>query len=132
MVGRDPCHNPREGILNCIRHALDRLGEPCPTDREFERYIGPPLQDSFGVLFGVGSPRVAEAIALYRERFSTLGILENKVYPGIPGVAAIGALWGYGSRKELLDAGAMVVCERPDQLCEVLSSNGGCGNQAPA
>lgn len=39
------------------------------------------------------------------------------------GVAAIGALWGYGSRKELVDADATVVCERPDQLCDILSSN---------
>jgi phosphoglycolate phosphatase len=201
--------DPREGIVNCIRHALDRLGEPYPTDGELERYIGPPLHASFEVLFGVASPKIAKAIALYRERFSSIGMLENKIYPGIPaalrglkelgatlfvatskptvfaekivdhfglagdihavfgseldgtrsdkaeliahvlaakslerdrtcvvgdrehdikgakanGVAAIGALWGYGSRTELLDAGAMVVCEKPGQLCDVLSSN---------
>jgi phosphoglycolate phosphatase len=39
------------------------------------------------------------------------------------GVAAIGALWGYGSRMELLDAGATVFCEKPAHLCDVLSSN---------
>ena len=200
--------DPREGILKCIRHALNRLGEPCPVDGELDRYIGPPLQTSFGVLFGINSPKVAKAIELYRERFSSIGIFENKVYPGIPvalrglkelgatlfvatskptpfaeriidhfglasdiraifgseldgtrsdkaeliahvlaahsltreitymvgdrehdikgaranGVVAIGALWGYGSRKELLDAGAAAVCEKPDQLCSILSS----------
>jgi phosphoglycolate phosphatase len=76
--------DPREGILNCIRHALNRLNEPCPTDGELERYIGPPLQTSFEVLFGVASPKVTKAIELYRERFSSIGIFENKVYPGIP------------------------------------------------
>lgn len=197
--------DPREGILNCIRHALDGLGEPCPPDRDLERYIGPPLQASFRALLGVASPKVPRAVELYRERFSSIGLFENKVYPGIPealralrelgatlfvatskptvfaqriidhfglaadirsvhgseldgtrsgkteliahvlaarnlkcgatymvgdrehdikgakanGVAAVGALWGYGSRQELLDAGATRLCEKPDELCHI-------------
>jgi len=37
------------------------------------------------------------------------------------GVSPVGALWGYGSREELLDAGAAALCERPAMLVEVLS-----------
>ena len=36
------------------------------------------------------------------------------------GVRAIGALWGYGSREELLAAGASCLCERPSDLAAVL------------
>jgi phosphoglycolate phosphatase len=32
------------------------------------------------------------------------------------GVRAIGVLWGYGSRQELLDAGATAVCAAPGDL----------------
>lgn len=36
------------------------------------------------------------------------------------GVYAVGVLWGYGSREELLGAGAAVVCERPALLAEAV------------
>jgi phosphoglycolate phosphatase len=39
------------------------------------------------------------------------------------GVNAIGVLWGYGSREELVDAGAAALCERPSELAQALSSN---------
>lgn len=201
--------DPQEGIIGCIQHALTRLDEPCPSHTELLRYIGPPLQTTFGAMFGVDSPKVARAIELYRERFSATGIFENKLYPGIPAalrrlrqlgatltvatskptvfaeriidhfrlgddiravfgseldgtrsgkaeliayvlktlsitpattcmvgdrehdvrgaiankVFAIGALWGYGSRQELLDAGAAALCQRPEDLIDALSSN---------
>jgi phosphoglycolate phosphatase len=35
---------------------------------------------------------------------------------------SIGALWGYGTREELVEAGASVLCDRPALLAEVLSS----------
>lgn len=200
--------DPREGILNCMRHALSLLDEPCPSDGELERYIGPPLQVSFAALLGADSPKIATAVALYRQRFSPVGLFENRLYPGIPealrrlkalggtvfvatskptifaeriidhfglardvdavfgseldgtrsdkteliahilarrslardatcmvgdrehdirgakgnGIRAIGALWGYGSRKELLDAGAEALCETPGELCDLLDA----------
>lgn len=39
------------------------------------------------------------------------------------GVFAVGALWGYGSRQELVMAGAAALCERPSELRAVLSCN---------
>lgn len=199
--------DPREGIVKCIKHAFARLGDPCPPEHELERYIGPPLQASLAAAFGAGSPKVARAIELYRERFSATGIYENTVYPGIPealealkrlgatlivatskptvfaerildhfglargidavfgseldgtrsdkaqliahvlevrsispaaacmvgdrehdvrgakanGVAGIGALWGFGSKEELLEAGAVALCEDPAHLVEIVS-----------
>jgi phosphoglycolate phosphatase len=35
------------------------------------------------------------------------------------GIASIGALWGYGSRDELVEAGASALCQNPSMLCEV-------------
>ena len=39
------------------------------------------------------------------------------------GVRPIGALWGYGSREELSNAGATLLCEHPSQLPTMLSSH---------
>ena len=36
------------------------------------------------------------------------------------GIASIGALWGYGSREELVEAGASALCDDPRNLCDVL------------
>jgi phosphoglycolate phosphatase len=37
------------------------------------------------------------------------------------GVRAIGVLWGYGSREELLAAGADTLCETPERLPAVVT-----------
>jgi phosphoglycolate phosphatase len=36
------------------------------------------------------------------------------------GVFAVGVLWGYGSREELVAAGAEMLCESPATLCSTL------------
>lgn len=75
--------NPRRGITACIRYALEALDEPIPGDTELDQWIGPPLHHSF--LSVLGHPdRADQAVALYRDRFATLGLYENQVYFGIP------------------------------------------------
>jgi phosphoglycolate phosphatase len=76
--------DPKVGITRCIRHALEGLGVGAPSDTELERWIGPPLAESFRELLGPSPPDLVErAMTLYRERFGTLGMFENVPYPGI-------------------------------------------------
>ncbi|MEM8645297.1 MAG: HAD family hydrolase [Pseudomonadota bacterium] len=76
--------DPKEGIIGCIRYALERLGAPQPdSDEDLTWCIGPPLLGSFEQLVGDKAP---EALALYRERFGDVGLFENAVYPGIRNV----------------------------------------------
>ena len=37
----------KEGIMNCLRYALDKMGEPVPEESVLLNFIGPPLQDSY-------------------------------------------------------------------------------------
>jgi phosphoglycolate phosphatase len=75
--------DPKEGIVACIRFALLKLDIEIDKAINLESYIGPPLRDAFYEL--CGNEEVAEnAVSLYRERFSTLGLFENRVYDGIP------------------------------------------------
>jgi phosphoglycolate phosphatase len=188
----------RPGIARCMRHALERLGVPCPPDDVLAAHIGSPLRGAFAALLGnPGDGQVERALAFYRERYGHVGLYENAVYPGIPemlarlagqarlyvatqklalfagrviehfglrphlagvwgtddgplgdkaaviaallraeridpadalmigdramdvtaarasGLRTIGVLWGYGSRAELLAAGAADLCESP-------------------
>jgi phosphoglycolate phosphatase len=72
----------RLGIIRCIEHALDTMGVVCNEDLSF--CLGPPLHHSFARLLKTQDEvEIARAVALYRERFSEVGMFENDVYPGI-------------------------------------------------
>ena len=55
----------KEGILNSLRYAFDKLGEPVPPESTLIKFIGPPLQDSFAEFCGFSAERAAEAIAVF-------------------------------------------------------------------
>ncbi len=74
----------REGIFASIRYALRRAGAPCPGEDVLQRFLGPPLAESFIKYCGMSEEEAAEATEYYRERYVPRGMLENAVYPGIP------------------------------------------------
>ena len=78
--------DPARGIVGCIRHALDALGIEVAPGERLERFIGPPLRDTFRELCGAerDDACIERAVELYRERFSRIGLYENEVYAGIP------------------------------------------------
>lgn len=73
----------KEGIINSIKYALDCFGEPLPDEKTLQKFLGPPLVDSFQKFCGLSRDRAELALVKYRERFSDTGIFENKVYDGI-------------------------------------------------
>ena len=76
--------DPYEGITRSYQHAREQLGLDRLPDSDLRDMIGPPMQDVFLTLSGGNAGLVAEAIALYRERYARVGLFENVVYPGIP------------------------------------------------
>jgi phosphoglycolate phosphatase len=75
----------KEGIVNCIYYALEKLGYPVPEGFNVNDCLGPPLRLSFRRLLKTNDEALIErAVEIYRERFSTIGLFENRVYPGIP------------------------------------------------
>lgn len=78
--------DPFEGITRCHQHALESLGvRPVPSQRELCVHIGPPLRSAFRVLLGgaASGEDIERAVALYRERFSTVGLFESTPYEGV-------------------------------------------------
>ena len=49
----------KEGILNSLRYAFEKLGEPVPPESILIKFIGPPLQDSFVEFCGFSAERAA-------------------------------------------------------------------------
>ena len=71
-----------EGIINCATLALQHFGLPIPTREEMRVFVGPPLHKTL-MEFGVPEEKTAEAVAVFRSRYTTVGILENTPYPGV-------------------------------------------------
>lgn len=71
------------GITNCVAYALEKFGIRVEDKSELNRFIGPPLIYSFKTFFGFSDKDAELATEYYRERFSTVGLYENALYPGI-------------------------------------------------
>ncbi|TGE34319.1 HAD hydrolase-like protein [Desulfosporosinus sp. Sb-LF] len=77
--------DPKVGITRSVQYALKKLDFPIPEADDLEWIIGPPLKESFKILLKtMDESLLNQAIELYRERFSEIGLYENNVYPGIP------------------------------------------------
>jgi phosphoglycolate phosphatase len=76
--------DPKEGITRCIQYALGELNVVSPGQEELVAFIGVPLRKMFErILDSNEEDLVEKAVALYRQRFSDVGMFENKVYSGI-------------------------------------------------
>jgi phosphoglycolate phosphatase len=87
--------DPREGITRSYIHALEMLGHVAPPAASLERFIGPPTREVLRELLGTDDHDAIErGVSIYRERFSTVGLYENALYPEIEAVlrelAAVG------------------------------------------
>ena len=77
--------DPFIGITASLQYALEKMGADVPEPEALRWCIGPPLWDSFKVLLETDDHAVADrAVKFYRERYTTVGLFENQVYPGVP------------------------------------------------
>ena len=73
----------KEGIIRCAQYMQEKMGIRIWADEELYFLVGPPLIDSFTGEFEMDVETAEKAIEIFRERYSTIGLFENKVYPGI-------------------------------------------------
>lgn len=74
--------DPKEGILNCVKYALEAEGIYETDEKKLMSFIGPPLRDSFRDVYGFCETEAERLVEKYRERFSTVGLFENRLYDG--------------------------------------------------
>ena len=70
-----------EGIVNSIKYALSRLGFEDEPVEKIKQFIGPPLQQTFKINYGIDDYQ--NAVSIYREYYAVKGIYENRLYDGI-------------------------------------------------
>ncbi len=75
--------NSEEGLCRSVAHAARVMGFPCPDEATLRKFIGPPLGYSFQTFLGMDEEQAQRAVTVYRERYQSVGLFENRVYPGI-------------------------------------------------
>jgi len=85
-----------EGIWNCARYAAEKMDFPAPDETTLRKFIGPPLEYSFHTYMGMTEEQTEEAKRFYRERYTTVGMYENRVYPGVR--TMMRTLWKAGAK----------------------------------
>lgn len=75
--------DPKIGITTCMKYSLEKVGIPVGSPEFLTRFIGAPLTDLYIKHYGLSEEKSREAIEYYRERYSTVGIFQNEVTPGI-------------------------------------------------
>ncbi|MFJ8354221.1 HAD family hydrolase [Bacillus paramycoides] len=76
--------DPKEGIINSVLYALEKMGIEEGKISELDSFIGPPIQQSFAERYNMSEIEVEEAVVYFREYLKKSGLLENKIYDGIP------------------------------------------------
>lgn len=72
------------GIINSIIYALKKYNISVEDMSVLKKFLGPPLHESFKEFYGFNDEKAMEATEFYREYFKAKGLLENRVYDGIP------------------------------------------------
>jgi len=104
--------DPGSGITRCIQHSLLGLGRIAPSSADLYWCVGPPLRESFATLLESSETALLErAVALYRQRFASVGMFENAVYPEI--ADALAGLVAEGHR-------LLVVTSKPHVYAEAI------------
>lgn len=70
------------GIINSIVYALKKYGIEVEDKSQLNKFVGPPLGDSFEKYYGFSKEKAIEAVDYYREYYREKGLFENLVYDG--------------------------------------------------
>lgn len=70
------------GITRSAHNALVKMGIDAPEPKDLGFFVGPPLAQTFAQ-FGMSPEEVDKAIAIFRQRYTTIGKFENIPYDGI-------------------------------------------------
>ena len=100
----------KEGIINCVKYALESFGIHEQNKETLLKFIGPSLYDSFSSIYGFSHEDAVLAVEKYRERYNDIGIFENSVYPDTESV--LKSLKNAGKRLALATSKPVVYANR--------------------
>lgn len=73
----------KKGITKSVQYSLKKYNIAIENLDILEKFIGPPLKDSFIKYYNFNESQALQAIEYYREYFKKYGIFENRVYENV-------------------------------------------------
>jgi len=70
----------QEGIFNALHYTFKKLNIKQENADEFIKFIGPSIGSTFQTLYGMSAEQASFATKIYREYYSTKGLLECSLY----------------------------------------------------
>ncbi|MCF0135893.1 MAG: type I pullulanase [Lachnospiraceae bacterium] len=77
-----------EGVTNAVAYALTKMGLEVPERSQLNKFIGPPLIESFREFCSMDPETARKAVDLFREYYPVKGMYECFLYEGIRPVLA--------------------------------------------
>ena len=74
------------GMLTGFRKVFDRFDMEQPSDESIRRHFGPPLAVTWREVYGMTDEQIVVGLEVYREYYHDVGMFENNLYDGIPGL----------------------------------------------
>ncbi|MCI9082674.1 MAG: HAD hydrolase-like protein [Lachnospiraceae bacterium] len=75
--------NTGEGVTKSVSYALEQFGIQETDQKKLERFIGPPLMESFPREYGFSLEKSSDAVTFFRQRYESVGVYECELYPGV-------------------------------------------------
>ncbi len=72
-----------EGVIRSVQYMQEKMGFDVWSFDDLRFIVGPPLIVSFTKELAMDRETAEKAVEVFRERYSTIGLFENKVFPGI-------------------------------------------------
>lgn len=72
-----------EGITKAVQYSLKHFGIEVSNLNDLNKFIGPPLKDSYKQFYDFDDEKAQEGLIKFREYYEDKGLFENKVYDGI-------------------------------------------------
>ena len=72
-----------EGIRHSVRHTLDQMQLPQPSEEEIRKFIGPPIQESLMKYAGLCAEKAQQGANIFRDFYKTQALYEASVYDGV-------------------------------------------------
>ena len=69
-----------KGITNAVKYSLNILGYEIPNQEILNKFIGPPLEDSFERYFGMDEVICNKAIKYFKKYYESQGMYELRIY----------------------------------------------------
>ncbi len=69
-----------KGITNAVKYSLNILGYEIPNQEILNKFIGPPLDDSYSKYFGMDEVICNKAIKYFKKYYESQGMYELKIY----------------------------------------------------